>query len=144
VWQVLQALRAHDDRFNAMVNRIDLNKKRDDKIKIIDVPARPRRQQGETSSREGQAALQLSFDSTSGGTRSTPASSPRSASARYWETWAKDVADIAQQHITRITGCSPTGLATVTTEFDTFLTGLRGNLNDGITRADASRCSPST
>ncbi len=23
---------------------------------------------------------------------------------RYWETWAKDVADIAQAHITRIKG----------------------------------------
>jgi predicted helicase len=28
VWQVLQALRAHDDRFNATVNQIELNKKR--------------------------------------------------------------------------------------------------------------------
>jgi predicted helicase len=28
VWEVLQALRAHDDRFNAMVNSIDLNKAR--------------------------------------------------------------------------------------------------------------------
>jgi len=27
VWQVLQALRAHDDRFNATVNQIELNKK---------------------------------------------------------------------------------------------------------------------
>ncbi|MCY4523429.1 MAG: DEAD/DEAH box helicase family protein, partial [Halobacteriovoraceae bacterium] len=27
VWQVLQALRSHDDRFNAMVNQIELNKK---------------------------------------------------------------------------------------------------------------------
>ena len=26
VWQVLQALRAHDDRFNATINKIDLNK----------------------------------------------------------------------------------------------------------------------
>ena len=25
VWQVLQALRAHDDRFDAMINKIDLN-----------------------------------------------------------------------------------------------------------------------
>ena len=28
VWQVLQALRAHDDRFNAEINRIELNKQR--------------------------------------------------------------------------------------------------------------------
>ncbi len=31
VWTVLNALRAHDDRFNATVNKIELNKKRPDK-----------------------------------------------------------------------------------------------------------------
>lgn len=34
VWQVLQALRAHDDRFNAMVNKIDLNHKSPDQIMV--------------------------------------------------------------------------------------------------------------
>lgn len=28
IWQVLQSLRAHDDRFNNTVNKIDLNKSR--------------------------------------------------------------------------------------------------------------------
>ena len=37
VWQVLQALRAHDERFNAMVNQIDLNKSRSPKVQIIGV-----------------------------------------------------------------------------------------------------------
>jgi len=32
VWQVLQALRAHDDRFNATINQIELNKSRPDNI----------------------------------------------------------------------------------------------------------------
>jgi predicted helicase len=30
VWQVLQALRAHDDRFNALINKIELNRAKDD------------------------------------------------------------------------------------------------------------------
>ncbi|HEY9744843.1 MAG TPA: DEAD/DEAH box helicase family protein, partial [Oculatellaceae cyanobacterium] len=37
VWQVLQALRAHDDRFNATVNQIELNKSRPEQIQIIGV-----------------------------------------------------------------------------------------------------------
>jgi predicted helicase len=37
VWQVLQALRAHDDRFNATINRIELNKARPDQIQVIGV-----------------------------------------------------------------------------------------------------------
>jgi hypothetical protein len=34
VWSVLNALRAHDDRFNATINKIDLNKKRPDQILV--------------------------------------------------------------------------------------------------------------
>ncbi len=34
VWQVLQALRAHDDRFNAMVNKIELNKRKPAQIMV--------------------------------------------------------------------------------------------------------------
>jgi predicted helicase len=37
VWQVLQALRAHDDRFNAIINQLELNKQRPDQIQIIGV-----------------------------------------------------------------------------------------------------------
>jgi predicted helicase len=32
VWTVLNALRAHDDRFNATVNKIELNKNRPNKF----------------------------------------------------------------------------------------------------------------
>jgi predicted helicase len=35
VWDILNALRAHDDRFNAMVNKIELNKKRPDAVQLI-------------------------------------------------------------------------------------------------------------
>src|SRR5690606_23381162 len=34
VWTVLNALRAHDDRFNATVNKIELNKKRPSNILV--------------------------------------------------------------------------------------------------------------
>ncbi|WP_241673688.1 hypothetical protein [Microcystis aeruginosa] len=40
VWQVLQALRAHDDRFNAIVNQIELNKARPPEINVIGVGGR--------------------------------------------------------------------------------------------------------
>src|SRR5262249_44131440 len=37
VWQVLQALRAHDDRFNATVNQIEFNKNPPDQIQVIGI-----------------------------------------------------------------------------------------------------------
>ena len=55
----------------------------------------------------------------------------------YWEDWADDVADIAQAQITRITSLLDGADPTVAEEFERFLEGLRGNLNDSITRDEA-------
>ena len=35
VWTVLNALRAHDDRFNATINKIELNKYRPAQINVV-------------------------------------------------------------------------------------------------------------
>ena len=37
VWTVLNALRAHDDRFNAIVNKIELNKKKTEKVLVAKI-----------------------------------------------------------------------------------------------------------
>ncbi|MDA8191756.1 MAG: N-6 DNA methylase, partial [Gammaproteobacteria bacterium] len=56
---------------------------------------------------------------------------------RYWESWAGDVAQIAERHKARIEalieGAHPEHRAL----FDDFLAGLRKNLNPSITEADA-------
>lgn len=135
VWEVLQALRAHDERFNAMVNRIELVDKRDEKVNVIGVPG------GQDADRDGSSA------GTQGSLALTWLGEWREAiyakivakvgSRRYWEDWAKDIADIATRHITRISALLDGGDPKVTAEFDSFLTGLRGILNEGITRDDA-------
>lgn len=56
---------------------------------------------------------------------------------RYWETWAKDVADIASRHITRITTLVETSDTEHRAAFEEFLTSLRQNLNPSITQTDA-------
>ena len=136
VWEVLQALRAHDERFNAMVNRIELVKQRDDRINVIGVPGPDSRGESDGDSTGSQGTLALTFlDEWREAIYAKVVA--KVGSRRYWEDWAKDIADIAQRHITRITALLDGGNSTVTAEFDRFLTGLRGNLNDGITRGDA-------
>jgi len=136
VWEVLQALRAHDERFNAMVNRVSLEKARDEKINIIGVPAPEASPQDRGGSRGAQGALELAWlDEWREAIYAKVVA--KVGSRTYWEDWAKDIADIAARHVTRITALLGGGNPTVTVEFDTFLRGLRGNLNDGITRADA-------
>ena len=130
VWQVLQALRAHDDRFNAMVNQIELNKKRPKGLGIGHVSDRPVDDDADTQ-------LELSFDIEGWRDAIYARIVKKVGERRYWETWAKDIAEIAQQHITRINALLTDRDSNAAREFDAFLEGLRGNLNDGITQADA-------
>jgi predicted helicase len=137
VWEVLQALRAHDERFNAMVNRIDLTSGRDNKINVIGVPE-PRQRGEEKGSAGEQQTLGLTFATLNEWRDAIYAKIvAKVGSRKYWEQWAKDVADIAERHITRITALLSDDHEPVKAEFNRFLDGLRANLNEGISAADA-------
>ncbi|MFW5472286.1 DEAD/DEAH box helicase [Knoellia sp. CPCC 206450] len=131
VWQVLQALRAHDDRFNAMVNKLDLNNKKDSRVRIFDTTRTTPRDEDDST----QLALPFGIEEWRDAIYARIVK--KVGERRYWETWAKDVADIAHQHIVRITGLLADKDSSAAKEFDVFLHGLRGNLNDGITQSDA-------
>ena len=136
VWEVLQALRAHDERFDAMVNKIDLNQSKPDKIAIIDPFGAPGGDDGDSSSTP--APQQAAFDLGALG-RWREAIYARMVqkvgSRRYWEQWAKDVADIAARHRARL--AKRVEDPEVAGEFEHFLAALRANLNDSITAESA-------
>ncbi len=92
VWDVLQALRAHDDRFNNTINKIDLNRKKPDNIQIIGVTGSGDYDGNDTS--ESYHQLQLNYDDLEKWKNSVYAKIVKKCgSRRYWETWAKDIAD---------------------------------------------------
>ena len=134
VWQVLQALRSHDERFHAMVNQIELNKQKSSRLKIIDVTPRPPRPD-QPQPNDEQLALDYGFD----GFRDAMYARivKKVGERKYWETWAKDVADIAQTHIIRIKGLLADPDSNPAKEFAEFLSGLRANLNEDITAEEA-------
>ncbi|MFF2344246.1 type ISP restriction/modification enzyme [Pseudarthrobacter sp. NPDC058119] len=138
VWDVLQALRAHDDRFNAMINKIELNKNRDDKLQIIGVGGSG--DDNEDSGNDLARGVQttLNFPNLEEWRNAIYARIVQKVGDRkYWEDWAKDVQQIAERHTLRITGILDDPTSGVQEAFDRFLEGLRGNLNDSITRSDA-------
>src|ERR1035438_3471114 len=57
VWQVLQALRAHDDRFNAIINQLEINNQRPSQIQIIGVGGAGKEASGLTHDAPVQSAL---------------------------------------------------------------------------------------
>lgn len=133
VWDVLQALRAHDDRFNALVNHIELNKNNGGGSVIIIPPG------GGGDGGEG-----------GGGGVDIPPIFPefpawrdaifarivkKCGDRRYWEDWAKDIAKIAERQIATITKLLDEGNGKA--EFKKFLKGLHNNINPAITREQA-------
>ena len=141
VWEVLQALRAHDERFDAMVNKIDLNRSKPDKVAIIDPFApggEPGGEHDDVSGGRAGRGVQMGFDLDSLGRWKDAIYArlvQKVGSRRYWEQWAKDVDQIAECHRTRLE-LRVTNPA-VTGDFEQFLTALRANLNDSITQDSA-------
>ncbi|MFI7336075.1 DEAD/DEAH box helicase [Micromonospora aurantiaca (nom. illeg.)] len=133
VWEVLQALRAHDERFDAMVNRIDLTKSRDRKINVIGVGGDSRKAESWV-----QGTLDLAFPDLDAWRDAIYSKIvAKVGTRRYWTDWAKSVADIAVRQTTRINALLSDPQTEVAREFGVFVEGLRGNLNEGITKADA-------
>ena len=140
VWEVLQALRAHDERFDAMVNKIDLNRSKPDKVAIID-PFAPGDDLDGDDGQDGfrtDQGVQAGFDLDSLGRWKDAIYArlvQKVGSRRYWEQWAKDVAQIAARHRARLE--HRVADPAVAGAFETFLTALRANLNDSITADSA-------
>jgi predicted helicase len=141
IWQVLQALRAHDDRFNATINKIELNKQRPPKINVIGVGGN----QGGESTGEGvrkpndDTYQQLEFNFSIEEWRDAIYAKivVKCGDRRYWEDWAKDVAVIAERHTTRIKALLENSESNAKQAFDEFLKGLHNNLNPNVTPDEA-------
>jgi predicted helicase len=137
VWQVLQALRAHDDRFNATINKIALNRNKPSNIMVGTVGLNGDGEDGSSSASQ-DAASQLALFNVEEWRDAIYAKIVTKVGERtYWEDWATDVAKIAGRHTDRITTLLENPDSNVGEAFDNFLLGLRNNLNDAITRADA-------
>lgn len=138
VWDVLQALRAHDDRFEAMINKIDLDKKANKTIDVIGVGGDGTENGTEGKNDPGATEALFTMANAAEWENAIFARMVKKVGdRRYWEDWAKDVKDIADRQVTRINAILDGADPRPAQEFAVFLDGLRGSLNDGITRADA-------
>ncbi|MEK7991904.1 MAG: DEAD/DEAH box helicase family protein, partial [Thiotrichaceae bacterium] len=138
VWDILQALRAHDDRFNATINKLELNTHKPDNIQVIGVTGK--RSDDDGGALDGQdhsVQHSLQFPDIEEWRNAIYAKIVAKCGERfYWETWAKDIAQIAERHITRIKGLLDTQPQHKAT-FDSFLTTLQNTLNPAINQGDA-------
>jgi predicted helicase len=152
VWQVLQALRSHDDRFDAMVNKLDLIGKDTSKMEIIAVTDKIQRKaraakgqdklkrQAKGSSAIGSAVtektqeqIQIEFEIGEIERAIYAKLVQKVGNRHHWEDWANDIARIAQTHIDRIkTILENSDNTTEIKAFHAFAAELRDDLNDSI------------
>ena len=153
VWEVLQALRSHDDRFDAHINKLDINGQMRSKMEVIAIsddvdpkgspktPGTPRgARSGHTIGEEPQDPNQIREQAViefkvSELERALYAKIVKKCGNRlHWEQWAGDIAKIAQTHITRIrTIVGDEDNKKEVKAFNAFAEELRDDLNDSIT-----------
>ena len=139
VWTVLNALRAHDDRFNATVNKIDLNKRRPDNI-LVGRPEHIFDGEGgmvnEPNSPYGDIGRQLSLHFGELQNAVYAKLVEKVGDRRYWDNWAKDVGQIAERQVNRITKLVHSE-GEHAKAFKSFMDGLHKNINPSITENEA-------
>ena len=135
IWQVLQALRAHDERFDAMINKIDLNGDADERLRVIGVGGGE--EGGNQESQPQDKPLTLDFPLGEWKDAILAKIVQKVGERSYWESWAKDVATIARDHINRINQILEEKDSSIEEAFAKFLKGIRENLNPFVTQESA-------
>lgn len=142
VWAILNALRSHDDRFNAMVNKIALNKQKPNKQSYTPsvTIGRPGLgfQEGAEEARQMENAeiarqLELRFGELQDGMYAKLVE--KCGDRLYWENWAKEIGLIAHKFIERISKLIRSGVHKKA--FNEYLKGLQRDLNPSVDMAQA-------
>lgn len=165
VWQILNALRAHDERFDSTINKMSLGQDISDTIEIVGINADSEELRSVTAVVENlpsktkaagsgigsgggdtddlviegpelkQTEMTFAIDEFS---RAIMAKIVKKCGTRdYWEDWSASIAEIAKNHITRLTALLKDPDTEARRAFDAFLGELRDDLNDTISEGDA-------
>lgn len=155
VWQVLQALRSHDDRFDAMVNKLEINGPDVAKMEVIAVSdsfgkKKEKKDEGKNLGRgsdhlgstpqpkhphsKEKDQFEMQFDIGTIEMAIYAKVVQKCGNRLHWEEWAGDIAKIANTHISRIQAIlnDPKNKKEIGA-FHDFAEELRDDLNDSIT-----------
>ncbi|MDE0084284.1 MAG: DEAD/DEAH box helicase family protein, partial [Candidatus Poribacteria bacterium] len=129
VWGVLRALRSHDDRLNAEINKIDLNTEPTEIIIIEEGNGDGEYREGTLDHEQLQLPIGIPADAI------YAKIVEKCGDRKYWESWAKDVADIFKRLVGRIENLLEDPENSALQEwFDDFHKELMETINDSITR----------
>ncbi len=153
IWQIVNALKSHDERLEAQINAATFGEGLPrDRIRITignlaeTAPARltSRSSTGDLESGDGERERPPVSRQQGLNLRDSIAQAiyarivKRCGAVEYWEDWAADVQKIAQSHVTRIrSAIDDRNQPHFREVFETFLAELRDDLNPSITEDQA-------
>jgi len=160
VWQIVNALRTHDERLDNKVNMLSLGEDVSDKIQIITMSAeqdattakiedvtkkKPKKDKEddvvinieENDHNNNSAAEQVSFELDDLSQAIKAKIVQKCGTRDYWENWATDIAEIAKKHISNINSILIKKNSKESKYFEKFLKELKDDLNPEINESDA-------
>ena len=151
VWDVLNALRSHDERMDSEINRVEFGERKSGRIEIVheveNLPAGAGRDKASGIGGDGaepseriaenanrQIKADFEYDTVQ---KAILAKIVQKCGTRtYWENWASDIAAIAEKHIEGIQAVLQRPESKGRAVFDKFLDELRKNLNESVTEGE--------
>ncbi|MFC5583797.1 DEAD/DEAH box helicase [Nitratireductor kimnyeongensis] len=160
VWQILNALRAHDERLDARINQAKIGEDISDKVEVVRISSETELKEltavvedfATTKTKATKAGAGIGSDAPERRTSDLEVQSEmvfdeftraimakiveKCGTREYWDSWARDIAKIAQTHIIRITTIIAKD-GPERTAFLAFLDELHDDLNPEISEAEA-------
>ncbi|EME8181737.1 DEAD/DEAH box helicase, partial [Enterococcus faecium] len=138
VWQVINALRSVDERFEAMVDKLNIAKPK--QLKVIGVGSAPAKVNDLINENPDnsytQTKLDLEWDKFEGAIFGKIVQ--KVGDRKYLENWSADVAKIAQRQIDWIKNKLKDKKDPITIEFKKFISSLQHNINESIDESQAA------
>lgn len=134
VWQVINALRSVDERFEAMIDKLNMAKPK--QLKVIGVGSAPDQMNDRESNTDianpvsVQTELNLEWDKFEGAIFGKIVQ--KVGDRKYLENWSQDVAKIAKRQISWIKNKLSDKKDPISLEFKKFVSSLQHNINQNI------------
>ena len=137
VWQVLNALRSHDSDFDTMVNNLELNKNKPDKIKVLGVGFGSEKEEKEVEEKtDTQIRLNLQYSIEEIEEKIYAKIVEKCGDRVYEEKWAKEIEEACKTISTRIKSLLKQK-SEIKKEFQNYYEGLKSSINQDITEEEA-------
>ena len=137
VWQILNALRSHDSRFNAIINNLELNKNKPEQIQTIDIGCgNVEEEKDGRRMNEPEILLNLKYNIKDIESKIYAKIVEKCGNMAYEKKWTKEIEKICKiisKRIENLLKQSPK----IQKEFQNYYDGLKSSINEDIKKEEA-------